>query len=110
MGRFVKGDVIVLPFPFTDLMGKTRRPAVVVANLSGDDQIVCQITKERHSDSYSINLSNSDFSQGNLPIPNCYIRPNKLFTADNKIIIKKRGQLNDVKTREIIDGIRLIIR
>ena len=37
MGRFVKGDVVVLPFPFSDLTTAKKRPAVVVASLTGDD-------------------------------------------------------------------------
>ena len=30
MGRFVKGDVVVTPFPFSDLQVAKRRPALVV--------------------------------------------------------------------------------
>ena len=44
MARFVKGDVVVVPFPFSDLTQTKRRPALVIANLSGDDLILCQIT------------------------------------------------------------------
>ena len=44
MGKFVKGDVVVIPFPFSDLTGKKRRPAFVVSVLPGDDIILCQIT------------------------------------------------------------------
>lgn len=90
-------------------MTTKKRPAVVVANLSGNDQIVCQITSKNPSDSYYINLSNSDFSSGSLPQPNCYIRPNKIFTADNKIILKKSGELKVTKMREIINEIHVII-
>ncbi len=44
MGKFVKGDVVVINFPFSDLSGVKRRPELVVANLHGDDVILCQIT------------------------------------------------------------------
>ena len=50
IGTFVKGDVIVIQFPFTDLSGSKRRPAFVVVDLPGDDIIVCQI-RERKSES-----------------------------------------------------------
>jgi len=39
MERFVKGDVVVIPFPFSDLTGAKRRPALVIANLKGNDLI-----------------------------------------------------------------------
>ena len=35
MERFVKGDVVVIPFPFSDLSGSKRRPALVISNLKG---------------------------------------------------------------------------
>ena len=34
MERLVKGDVVVLPFPFSDLSASKKRPAVVVADIS----------------------------------------------------------------------------
>ena len=43
MGRFVKGEVVVFPFPFSDLQGSKPRPALVVANLPGDDMVLCMI-------------------------------------------------------------------
>lgn len=44
MAGFVKGDVVVVPFPFSDLSQSKRRPALVIANLQGNDLILCQIT------------------------------------------------------------------
>jgi mRNA interferase MazF len=34
MGTFVKGDVVVAPFPFSDLSAAKKRPALVVATLT----------------------------------------------------------------------------
>jgi len=34
--KFVKGDVVVVPFPFSDLTEAKRRPALVLAELDGD--------------------------------------------------------------------------
>lgn len=39
MEKPVVGAVVVLPFPHSDLTAGKRRPALVVANLSGDDLI-----------------------------------------------------------------------
>ena len=36
MGKFVKGDIVVIPFPFTDLSDAKKRPAFVVADLPGE--------------------------------------------------------------------------
>jgi len=57
MERFIKGDVVVVPFPFSDLTAAKRRPALVIAELSGDDLILCQITSNKIMDPYSIELN-----------------------------------------------------
>ncbi|HLC36168.1 MAG TPA: type II toxin-antitoxin system PemK/MazF family toxin, partial [archaeon] len=31
MEKFVKGDIVVLPFPFTDQSGEKKRPALIAA-------------------------------------------------------------------------------
>jgi len=40
----VKGDVVVVPFHFSDLTQIKRQPALVLAVPGGDDLILCQIT------------------------------------------------------------------
>lgn len=54
MERFIKGDVVVVPFPFSDLTAAKRRPALIIAELSGDDLILSQITSHKIIDPYSI--------------------------------------------------------
>ena len=100
MEGFVKGDVGVIPFPFSDLSASKKRPAVVVANLSGDDLIIAQITSVARTDDCAISLEQKNFKNGKLP-HNSVIRPNKLFTADKLLISYKAGSINDEKIKEI---------
>ncbi len=101
MAGLVKGDVVILPFPFSDLSQTKRRPAVVVANLRGNDLILCQITSQTVSDEYAIKIDNSHFNMCGLnQVSN--IRPNRLFTADKSIVLYKAGQLKLEKLEEVI--------
>ena len=104
MGEFVKGDVVVIPFPFTDLSGNKKRPAFVITDLPGDDIIVCQITSRANSDPLSLSLGVSDFVSGGLPVYS-FIRPNKIFTADKNIILSVAGHLSESKIHGIINSI-----
>jgi mRNA interferase MazF len=102
--RFIKGDVVVIPFPYSDLTNSKRRPAIVLAESSSNDLILCQITSKEIKDSFAIELSDDDFSQGSLhKMSN--IRPNKLFTADLKIILYKIGSLKSLKIDDVINGV-----
>jgi mRNA interferase MazF len=96
MERFIKGDVVIIPFPFSDLSDAKRRPALVLANLKGNDLILCQITSQHTKDSFAISLNSEDFTTGSLPV-NSFIRPNRIFTADKNIIIRKIGSVSNNK-------------
>ena len=101
MGKFVKGDVVVVPFPFSDLTASKKRPALVVAALTGDDVILCQITSKAVSDSYAIPLSDTDFASGTLR-QDSNIRPNRLFTADSNIVLYRAGALTAEKVKAVV--------
>jgi len=108
MGRFVKGEVVILPFPYSDLSKSKRRPALVLASLSGDDVILCMITGNT-PDSYAVELSTTDFETGNLKKPS-NIRPNRIFTADSNIIEYAAGKLRLEKINEVINQIISILQ
>ncbi len=87
MERFIEGNLVVIPFPFSDLTNAKKRPALVLATLEGDDLILCQITRYAN-DSYAIPIDKEHFKKGYI-FQRSYVRPNRIFTADKKIIIKK---------------------
>ena len=107
MGKFIKGDIVVIPFPFSDLSDSKKRPAFVLADLT-DDVILCQITSKNVRDEHGIALNNADFISGSLPVQS-NIRPNRIFTADKNIIIKKAGNVSDVISKSVVDKIIDII-
>ena len=100
------GDIVVLPFPQTDLQAGKRRPALVVADLIGDDFILCQITSRssRH-DGYSVPLSSKDFDHGDLK-QDSFIRANRLFTVDPSVVIYIAARVTDSKVKVVRDKIR----
>jgi mRNA interferase MazF len=106
MGLLVeKGEVVVLPFPFSDLKSEKRRPALVISVPRRDEVILCQITKQTTRPEYEIPLTKKDFLHGQLEADPCYIRPNHIFTADPKEIDYSVGKLKSEKVDEIIEAI-----
>ena len=64
MARFVSGEVVVVPFPFTDLSSVKVRPALVLASLSRGDVILCQITSQAAGHPEAIPVLAADFEPG----------------------------------------------
>jgi mRNA interferase MazF len=105
VGKPVAGEVVVLPFPQTDLQAGKRRPALVVVDLTGDDLILCQVTTQGRSDSYSVPLVAADFEHGRLAVDS-FIRPNRLFTVERSVILYTAAKVSDAKLQEVRAKIR----
>src|ERR1700749_3447062 len=84
MVKPVAGKIFFFVFPGAD--GAKRRPALVIADLPGADLILCQITSRAHWDAFAVPLDKSDCERGQLDQP-CYIRPQRLFTVEQHIIL-----------------------
>ncbi|MFT4311499.1 MAG: type II toxin-antitoxin system PemK/MazF family toxin [Candidatus Woesearchaeota archaeon] len=99
MEKLVKGDIVVIPFPFSNLADYKKRPALVLANSSSEDILLAQITSKKTSN-LCIKVSNKDFLKGNLN-KDSFVKVNKLFSADTNIVLYRVGTLKEVKLLEI---------
>ena len=107
MERFVTGDIVVVAFPFTDLFSARKRPALVLANLEGDDVVICEITSVMRKDIYVVQLQNKDLESGKLRT-NSIIRPNRIVTIAKNKINYKLGKIKDSKLQEVLEKVRII--
>lgn len=105
---YTKGEIVVLPFPFSDLSSSKKRPAIIISTPEGDDILLAQITSKINLNNYSINISN-DFESGSLPVES-FVKTNKLFSADKSIILYKKGKLKKSKIKEIEKRIIKLIK
>lgn len=100
MERFVKGDVVILPFPYIDLSSVKKRPALVIAVLKGNNIILAQITTNQKDDEDLVNLNKNDFASGFLKCDS-FIIPSTIFTTDSFRIEYKIGRLKQEKMKEV---------
>lgn len=85
-------SVVVVPFPFTDRNTTKRRPAVVLSNnafnASVGHSVLAMITSAKNSNwLHDVNISDLN-STG---LSSASIVRMKLFTLDNRLIIRKAG-------------------
>ena len=93
-----KGDLVLIPFPFTDLSGNKNRPAVVLA-LTDLDVTVSFITSQiKWQEKFDVVLNHS--STNGLKVK-YIIRLNKLATIDKDLVIGKLGNLTDTELIKI---------
>jgi len=107
MGVFVRGDVVIALFPFSDLSAAKRRPALMLTDPALDefgDCILAQITSQQKGDAQAISIDNGDFEDGALRHAS-NVRPNKLFTGNESAILYKAGNLQNEKMKEILSQV-----
>jgi mRNA interferase MazF len=109
MAALAAGDVVLVPFPFSDLSRSKLRPAVVLAEVGRDDYLLCQVTSNRYADSNAIELKENSFAQGSLQRVS-YARPGKLFTANAKLMVARVGALKPAVKKEVIKAVIRLLR
>ncbi len=109
MGTFTKGDIVLFPFPYTDLSSRKVRPCLVISEEMREDILLCQITSKRtRKDRYCVELKHEDTIGGSLMIDS-YIRANMIFTANSYQILKRICNIEDDKYKEVTKVITELI-
>ena len=100
------GDVAVVPFPFTERPGTKRRPALVLSrsefNRESGHTILAMITTKR-APAWPGDAPIDDIRKAGLP-RRCAVRL-KLFTLDNRLILRRAGRLGGVDRARVERGL-----
>lgn len=106
---FEAGDVIIVPFPFTDRATTKRRPALVLSSAAFNDAtghvIAAMITSAKQS-AWASDVALTDLSAAGLSVP-CVVRM-KLFTLEAGLVVRNAGRLGagDAKgVRAAVEGL-----
>jgi mRNA interferase MazF len=102
--NLIKGDVVSVPFPFSDTPTTKRRPALIIAESDKDNILVCPITSKPGREN-EIKLEDQDFRVGKLNLSPCYIRSNIIATVDKSNVIRFIGKVKEEKLNQVIAAI-----
>lgn len=110
MARFVSGEVVVVPFPFTDLVSAKVRPALVLASLGRGDIILCQITSQAGGHPAVIAVRAADFvAGGSLPLDS-FALPHRVVTANESLVRRAVGRVSAAKLNQAREAVCIVIR
>ena len=91
-------EIVLLPYPFSDLARKKVRPALVVSNnnINGnsEDCIMIPLTSVIKDEPYSVVVNQEDLSTGKL-LKQSRARADKIFTVEKALIFMKLGTVSD---------------
>ncbi len=108
---FEPGNIVLVPFPFTNLRGSKQRPAVVIAsvayNQSRPDVVPMTVTGRIRR---PLNFGESvidDWRAAGLPKPSA-IKP-VLFTMEQQLAIRTLGRLGERDRAALVDAIQSVV-
>ena len=102
MTVYKKWNIVLVPFPFTDLSSAKRRPALIVSPdnyNTGKDVVIAYITSQIYLPPRLGDYELQNWKGAGLPKPS-KIRM-KFATIDKNIIVKKLGELKKEDSEEI---------
>ena len=107
--NITQGDIVMVPFPFSNLSSIKTRPALVISNqhFRGDDVILVGITS--HRSEYGIPFTPQDLESGDLPLAS-YIKVGKVISLEKSIIRSVEARIAKRKMFDVVKALSTLIR
>ena len=110
--RFEQGEIVIIPFPFSDLTSIKQRPVLILSNNryndKAEDIVTCGITSNLKNAEFSVIVNNKDLICGGIPVKS-RIKADKIFTLKQSLIKKKIAKVNDNILNQIKKEIQKLI-
>jgi mRNA interferase MazF len=102
------GDIVLLDWPFSDLSGAKRRPALVLNVYKNNDALLAFITSVQpgQRDTCWIDLKKDNLNRLKI---DSFIRADKLLLAHESLISSIYGRISEMKFTEVINAIKLFL-
>ena len=91
---FERGDLVLIPFPFSDLSAAKKRPVLSLTRPDAYGDFIALAVTSRPQTDHGIALDPADLVQGSLPLPS-WIRPDRVVTLNASLIVKEFGRVSE---------------
>lgn len=109
--RIQRGDVVILPFPYSERLAEKKRPALVVSGPAlgkpYDLVWVMMITSAENA-GWPTDLPIRDLARAGLPAPSV-IRPAKIACIEHTRIVRRAGKLSDADMRAVSRALKAFL-
>ena len=87
------GEVVLIPFPFSDLQATKRRPVLVLRSCDGFGDFLAAAITSQAGHQHGFIFSANDLADGELP-KTSWGRVSKLYTLNRDCVVNRFGTLN----------------
>ena len=109
--RYSYGDIVLVPFPFTDQSGLKKRPAVIVSsaayNAAQRDLIIMAVTSQLRPSGALGEAPVADWQGAGLIKPSA-VKP-VITTIEQTLVIRRLGRLTTADQQALRDAIAKIV-
>ena len=102
-----KGNIILIPFPFTDLTGKKLRPAIILIATDYDLTVSFITSQIKWKENTDLELLPTNLNGIKIP---SLIRLSKIATIDRSLAIGKLGELQHNEIMELNNKLKIIFQ
>jgi len=99
---YERGDLVLIPFPFSDLSAAKKRPVLLVTRPDAYGDFVALAVTSRPQADRGMALSSSDLVTGRLPLPS-WIRTDRVVTLNAALVIKSFGRASEAIVSAALD-------
>lgn len=109
-----RGDIVILPFPWTNLKSYSLRPALVISddsfNNNNDDAVFMFITKIHYKSMFDYRLKTTDSSFKNTGLKKAStFRISKIMTLEQNLVLRLLGQTDKKLLKKLESGLKLLL-
>ncbi len=91
---FKRGNLVLVPYPFTDLSASKRRPVLALTPPDGFGDFIGLPVTSKGGHANSVAIAQADMAEGKLPAPS-WIRTDRIVTLSKSLVVKGIGRIAD---------------
>lgn len=89
-----RGDLLLVPFPFSDLSAAKRRPVLALTAADRHGDFIELPVTSRPQTEYGLPIAAADLVSGYLPAAS-WVRTNRIVTLNAGLVVKTIGRVSD---------------
>lgn len=96
MTTYSFGEIILIGFPYTDMKGISKRPALVLFDSRDQDILVARVTMQEYTTETDYKIIK--WKESGL-LAESFVRLSKQATIEKQYIVRRLGRLSDSETK-----------